>query len=486
VGGNRLLPPHAALTTVQLCDGQGVLMADAARVADLEQQLVALGPHLAALAVALKAQVLPAMPWLDAQLPCECAELAESVGAAASQLLELGCLVGQQCMLRPGAQAAAAASVSRQAAAAATAGQWGHQEASAPAQAPGQLPTVAQEALSQLSSCIEAAVAEAREAGCSKRPQPGGASSIGRTSGGGGGGGTAPAQQHVAAVLHQLAASQRLLRQLGLHCRMAAAKQALLHEQLQFAATATAAQARLAGGLVNEVAGAIQSCTGGGGDLGCRSTALGTSSNAQLLGVARAWFSMLAWLMSTRAAADTEAADELRQRELRAAVAHLLKGMQLMERHPGQPALLALLDVLDKHRDVLAALPEVCARPTSQRCWCQGGCCFAALVCSARLCGPPAACRRLQALERASAPAVQAAALTAVQAAFKRYSDRLHEGQQRTHQVARRLKESVLGMQEQLQSGHGGGAAVARGAAAPPSSWALHTNTGTCPLLARE
>lgn len=60
----RFLPEGCQLSIGQLCSGQGLAHADTSKVHQLEAQLVALAPQLAALAVALRATVLPALPWL--------------------------------------------------------------------------------------------------------------------------------------------------------------------------------------------------------------------------------------------------------------------------------------------------------------------------------------------------------------------------------------------------------------------------------------
>ncbi|KAK9807804.1 hypothetical protein WJX72_009863 [[Myrmecia] bisecta] len=63
-GGNVFMPAGATPTVTGICRGEGVLLADPAKVQQLEAQLGALAPQLAALCESLQSTLLPALPSL--------------------------------------------------------------------------------------------------------------------------------------------------------------------------------------------------------------------------------------------------------------------------------------------------------------------------------------------------------------------------------------------------------------------------------------
>ncbi|KAG2449684.1 hypothetical protein HYH02_005213 [Chlamydomonas schloesseri] len=86
-------PPPAGPSVAAIASGQAALLADPLLAHRLELQLAAVAPKLAAVAVLLKTQLLPAMPWLSMEasdrLQAETSEAAESVAQAAEGLVLL-------------------------------------------------------------------------------------------------------------------------------------------------------------------------------------------------------------------------------------------------------------------------------------------------------------------------------------------------------------------------------------------------------------
>ncbi|KAG2428681.1 hypothetical protein HXX76_011386 [Chlamydomonas incerta] len=86
-------PPPPGPSVAAIASGQAALLADPLLAHRLELQLAAVAPKLAAVAVLLKTQLLPAMPWLSMEasdrLQAETSEAAESVAQAAEGLVQL-------------------------------------------------------------------------------------------------------------------------------------------------------------------------------------------------------------------------------------------------------------------------------------------------------------------------------------------------------------------------------------------------------------
>ncbi|PNW70612.1 hypothetical protein CHLRE_17g727050v5 [Chlamydomonas reinhardtii] len=87
------VPPPPGPSVAAIASGQAALLADPLLAHRLELQLAAVAPKLAAVAVLLKTQLLPAMPWLSMEasdrLQAETSEAAESVAQAAEGLVQL-------------------------------------------------------------------------------------------------------------------------------------------------------------------------------------------------------------------------------------------------------------------------------------------------------------------------------------------------------------------------------------------------------------
>jgi hypothetical protein len=122
-------PVPGCCSLSQLCAGRGLAAADVGALHDLEVQLAALAPRLAAFAVCLRVQLLPVLPWLGGQggqaLLEGTAGLAQEVGAAAVGLGQLSCLLPAGPVKGAAAVAGSAKAAAARLRAAGGAGTWG-------------------------------------------------------------------------------------------------------------------------------------------------------------------------------------------------------------------------------------------------------------------------------------------------------------------------------------------------------------------------